>query len=117
MEKSTDRIDRIFFLMEKWFGERWTKQYKNKEIESIAKTEWRSALHGLTEQELDHGLKIVDWSAKNPAVVPPHQLEFWRFCKQRRGAFTAGILNADRKESSEDTLKIIADIKDKLKKH
>lgn len=76
-----ETIDKLFNCMREFYGERWTKQFDRWMPEALLKTVWQSALQGCTYDEIRGALVLLKQSAKNPASVPPHHLEFFRFAK------------------------------------
>ena len=81
-------IDNLFTCMGQFYGERWTKQFDRWMPEALIKTQWQSALQGLTYDEIKHTLVLLKRAAQANSATPPHFLEFYRYAK---GAATPHI--------------------------
>lgn len=71
-------IDKLFTCMGEFYEKRWSAK------EGYAKTVWKSALQGLTYDEIRGALVLFKQAAKNPISMPPHQLEFYHVAKGRK---------------------------------
>jgi hypothetical protein len=75
-------IDNLFNCMAMFYGERWTKNLEKPHAITFAKAAWKSSLDGLTYEQIKNTLKYLKRAAQDPAAIPPHQLEFWRYAKK-----------------------------------
>lgn len=74
-------VDKLFICMEQFYGARWTKGLDKAYTIAFYKTTWKSALYGLTYDEIKNTLKYLKRAAQHPAALPPHPLEFWKYAK------------------------------------
>jgi len=68
--------------MAEFYGERWTKNLEKPHAIVFSKAAWQSALDGLTYDQIRNTLKYLKRAAQDPAAIPPHQIEFWRYAKE-----------------------------------
>lgn len=107
-------IDKLFTCMEQFYGERWTKQFQKKtHAESFTKTQWKSALTGLSYEEIKQALVFYKWEAKNkPHLHAPHQLEFFHTAKRKN--YTYEVPLVENRGSPEVAKAALLDIKNKI---
>jgi hypothetical protein len=105
-------IDKLFSCMAEFYGDRWTRNFSEKS-EFINKAMWQSALFGCTHDEIRNVLVYLKRQAKNPASIPPHALEFWKYTKSNldtvveyRPAPTGGSTEVARRALDEINAKI-----------
>lgn len=59
MEKPPmDWIDKIFDILQSFFGDSWTSQYKDDHVKNLLKGQWQSALTGLSREQIKTGLNF-----------------------------------------------------------
>ena len=81
MEKPPmDWIDKVFDILESFFGDSWRKQYKNDHVKNLLKGQWQSALTGLSREQIRTGLNFCK-SMAFAGQKPPHGTEFFLYCK------------------------------------
>lgn len=73
-------IDKIFYCMEKFYGERWNRQFKNKFDLDLYKTIWFNGLNGLSYSELKHGLAVSKRNSQIKGIKPPNVVIFYHYC-------------------------------------
>jgi len=73
-------VDKIFELMNKFYGERWQKQFKSAFEIDLYKTVWFNGLNTLTHAQIKHGLAISKKYSEFSRNKPPHIVVFFHFC-------------------------------------
>lgn len=71
-------VDKLFTCLQMFYGERFEKLYPTKKHD-LYKTIWRSALFGLSYEQIKNTLQILKRASQHPAAEPPTHLEFWRY--------------------------------------
>lgn len=73
-------IDRLFGCMHEFYGDRWTKLYKNAYQISLYKTIWKNGLHGLSYDQIKGALRYYRrLSHYNKQFLPPLVTEFYHY--------------------------------------
>lgn len=73
-------IDKIFELMQEFYGERWKNQFKKPVEIEIFKTMWFNGLNGLTYDQIRHGLAVSKKYASSSYSKPPSVVIFYHYC-------------------------------------
>lgn len=74
-----DWIERLFGLMEEFYGVRWTRQFKTSHSVSLFKTIWKSGLHGLNYDQIKGALYHYRRESKKISSLPPIVTEFYQY--------------------------------------
>ena len=77
---SVEWVEKIFTILESWFGDKWTDGFSPPGRKSIAMTIWQNGLGGLTYDEVRLGLKKCKQLAQSNQL-PPSNVEFWHYAK------------------------------------
>jgi hypothetical protein len=81
MEAMTlDWVEKIFGILEDWFGDKWTEVFSPPGRKSIAIIIWQNGLAGLTYDEVRNALRKCKELAKYNQI-PPTNIEFWHYAK------------------------------------
>lgn len=81
MEKTPrEWVDRIFVLMEQFFGDQWTASLKDDHSTEIHKVNWQTGLMGLTKEEIKKALKVCKYLSLN-YQKPPNLVDFYHYSK------------------------------------
>ncbi len=79
MEPITDEmVDRLFGCLHEFYGERWSKQFKDTHRLAFVKTMWRNGLSGLNYDAIKKALYYYRGHAKSPSSTPPIVTDFFR---------------------------------------
>lgn len=108
-EIPSEWVDRLFELMEEYFKEKWTDQFKNRSVETH-KVVWQNGLIGLTKEEIKSGLFIARNMAKED-LHPPHVLDFFHYVKGTKKP-PKSMLRADKYRNSELAKKTIQQMRE-----
>ena len=81
MEKTPmEWVDRIFVLMEQFFGDKWTDPLKDDYYRQMYKMNWQTGLTGLTKEEIKKALKVCKYISVS-SQLPPNVVEFYHYSK------------------------------------
>lgn len=72
-------VDRLFELMTEYFQERWTDQFKGRDLDSY-KLLWQNGLMGLNKEEIKSGL-FVARSIARTNELPLTVIDFFHYSK------------------------------------
>lgn len=73
-------VDKLFDCLEKFYGERWTKQFSSAFQIDLYKTVWFNGLDGLSYEQLRHGLAVCKKYSAYSYSKPPSVCKFFHFC-------------------------------------
>ena len=76
-----DWVDKIFETLERFYEDRWSKNFQRPDSEQQEKTIWRNGLVGLTQTEIRNALVLCRRHAVHPTASIPHVMEFYRYAK------------------------------------
>lgn len=116
MEKpDMEWIDKLFLCMTDFYAERWSRQFDRWLPESLLKTQWQSALQGLTHEEIRGVLVLLRQAAKNPTAMPPNHVEFYNFAKGTARPYIADKKVHANRGNSEIARRALDEINAKLR--
>ncbi len=72
-------IDRLFGCMDEFYGERWSKTFKNDSHKDFHKTIWKNGLSGLKYDQIKRTLYYYRGQAKKESSFPPLVTEFYHY--------------------------------------
>jgi|SRR5580698_4190510 hypothetical protein len=74
-------IDKLFYAMFTFYGERWVKKLGNPFTVELHKTIWFNGLSDCTYAEIKNGLVLCKRLAINRFYAVPSHIKFWHLCK------------------------------------
>lgn len=114
-------IDKLFDCMDKWYGERWNRQFTEPKSKVFSdyriryyKSVWKNGLRGLSYFEIRDALKLYKRAALDPKTFPPTCMEFFRNAKSKTSP--TFDYNSKQREVTDSTIakEALSDIKKKL---
>ncbi len=75
-------IEKIFDLLQEFYGERWASIFRNDLDIVLTKKMWFNGLNGLSYKEIKHGLAVAKKYSSNKFCNPPNLIKFYYFSKK-----------------------------------